>query len=309
MKINFFVVILLLPLVIPAQAQLPGGSWEFGWDTDMGTTYVLDLEDDWDLEDSIKFYVDNTQSTTLNLDIEYEFEDDLPIDFDGPESVSVGANSNESFEITITGTTEDEIRQFGADTSIELVVRAKQTAGSAEVRTEEIDGKMKFPRILKLEPTLYEQTDELFAGSSVPVELLVENLGNANDAISSAEVSIRNCPHLSVSKLETLENQVIEPTGVNNAEGKTFELRVEASSSHQERMCDVTLTVYSEGDSTSHSTSMTVSVKAPTVNNDEPIFENDESSTNTGDTSALSSVTAVQVILMVLIAALLTRKP
>jgi len=309
MKIQIFIVMLMFALVLPAQAQLPGGSWEFGWDTDMDTTYVLALEEDWDLEDTIKFYVDNTQSTTLNLDIEYEFEDDLPIDFDGPESVSVGANSNESFEITITGTTEDEIRQFGADTSIELTVRAKQTAGSAEVRTEEIDGKMKFPRILKLKPTLSEPTDELFAGSSVPVDLLVENEGNANDAISSAEVSIRNCPHLSVSKLDTLENQVIEPTGVNSAEGKTFELRVEASSSHQERMCDITLTVYSEGASTSHSTSMTISVKAPTSNTDEPIFEDDESSTNTDETSALSSLSAAQGILTILLAAILTRKP
>ncbi|MEK9730534.1 MAG: hypothetical protein VW230_02105 [Candidatus Poseidoniales archaeon] len=300
-------ILFLLPMLCPIQAQFPGGSWEFGWETDMDTTYVLNLEDDWDLQDSIEFFVDNQQSTTLNLEIEYDFDDDLAIEIDGPESVSVPANTNETFEITITGKTEEEIRSFGADTSMDIVVRARQTAGSTDVRTEEIDGAMKFPRILKLKPTLNEPTDELFAGSSVQAILLVENEGNANDAISSAEASIRNCPHLSVNKLETLENQVIEPTGVNGGVGSTFELRVEASSSHQERICDVTVTIYSEGAQTSHSSTISVQVKAPTTNTDKPVFE-DDTTTNSEDNTSLPWISSFEFIMVFLFASIFVRK-
>ncbi|MDA0715189.1 MAG: hypothetical protein O3A74_01330 [archaeon] len=300
-------ILFLLPLLIPIQAQFPGGSWEFGWETDMDTTYVLNLEDDWDLQDSIEFFIDNQQSTTVNLEIEYEFDDDLAIEIEGPESVSIPANTNETFEVTITGKSEEEIRSFGADTSMDIVVRARQTAGSTDVRTEEIDGAMKFPRILKLKPTLNEPTDELFAGSSVAVNLLVENEGNANDAISSAEASIRNCPHLTVNKLETLENQVVEPTGVNGGVGSMFELRVEASSSHQERMCDVTLTIYSEGAQTSHSSTISVQVKAPTTNTDKPVFE-DDTTPDTQDNSSLPWLSSFEFIMAVLFASIFVRK-
>lgn len=301
-------IVFLLPLFFPVQAQFPGGSWEFGWETDMETTYILNLEDDWDVLDSIEFYVDNQQSTTLNLEIEYEFDDDIAIEISGPESVSIPANTNETYEITISGKTVEEVRAYGADASMEIVVRARQTAGSTDVRTEEIDGAMKFPRILKLKPTLNEPTDELFAGSSVPVDLLVENEGNANDAISSTEASIRNCPHLSVTKLETLENQVIEPTGVNGGVGKNFELRIEASSSHQERICDVTLTIFSEGAQTSHSSTISVQVKAPTTNTDKPVFDDDDSTTNTDENSALPWLTSFDLLLMLLVASFFARK-
>ena len=303
------IILLLFSLLsVHSQAQLPGGSWEMGWETEMETTLELALEEDWDLDDVLEFYVDNQQSTSLNLDMEYEVGEDVPLEISGPESITVAANSNETFEISITGGNAEDIRAFGADTSMNILVRATQSAGSAEVRTEEIEGDVIFPRILKLTPTLNEQNDELFAGSSVPVDLLVENFGNANDAISSAEASIRNCPHLSVTQLETLEDQVIPPTDISGSEGKTFELRLEASTSHQARSCEVTLTIYSEGDLSSHSTTVSVTVQSPTQNDDQPVFDDDEEQTSSDSESALPFLSFVEFIIFYCIAAYAYRR-
>ena len=52
MKVKLIVALFLLPILIPAiSVQFDVPEWELGWDTNMETTYELQLDvDDWDLK-------------------------------------------------------------------------------------------------------------------------------------------------------------------------------------------------------------------------------------------------------------------
>ena len=78
--------VLLLSVLLPcAQAQeLQPPSWEVGWTTDVDPKYIVDLEDDWDVEGELVVFVNNERSNELNLDLTYDFDEDGPFIFDGP---------------------------------------------------------------------------------------------------------------------------------------------------------------------------------------------------------------------------------
>ena len=103
------------------------------------------------------------------------------------------------------------------------------------MRSQEISADITVPRMYRLVPEAIEPVDTLFAGSWVDFTLEVSNLGNTQDAITTGEATIRSCPHLSVAGLDQLENQVVAVTNTNGENKAEFTLRLEASSSHQER--------------------------------------------------------------------------
>ena len=126
----------------------------------------------------------------------------------------------------------------------------------------------------RLVPNAVEPTDVLFAGSWVDFSLEVSNLGNTQDAITMGEATIRSCSHLSVTGLEQLENTVVQVTNANGDNKATFTLRLEASSSHQERSCEVSIAVESEGDNNKRSSTINVNVNAPAA--DDPVVSEDD---------------------------------
>ena len=137
----------------------------------------------------------------------------------------------------------------------------------------------------RLMPNAVAPTGVLFAGSWVDFTLEVSNLGNTQDAITTGEATVRSCPHLTVTGLDQLDDTVVPVTNTNGDNKATFTLRLEASSSHQERTCEVSIAVESEGDNTQRSSTFNVDVKAPST--DEPVVSEDD--VNEGDAGSLST--------------------
>lgn len=279
---------LMLVLTLPVgQAQdMQGPSWEMGWVSDVDPKYVVDLEDDWDLTGELVVYVANEGPAALNLALTYDYDEEGPFVLDGPESIEVAGNTNDTFRITITGAAADVVRAFSPSSSVELVVVGEEKVGDSTLRTQEVEADMTVPRMYRLVPSAVKPTDVLFAGSWVDFTLEVSNLGNTQDAITMGEATVRSCPHLSVSGMEQLDNTVVQVTNANGDNKATFTLRLEASSSHQERTCEVSIAVESEGDGSQRSSTFNVDVSAPAA--DDPSLPEDDVDDD-DDTGSLST--------------------
>ena len=247
-----------------AQAQdMQGPSWEMGWVTDVDPKYTVELEEDWDLTGELVIFVSNEGPAALNLDLTYDYDEDGPFSFDGPESIEVAGNTNDTFTVSITGAEADVVRAFSPSSSIEFKVVGEEKVGDSTLRNQELEADITVPRMYRLVPEAIQPTEDLFAGSWVEFTLEVSNLGNTQDAITTGEATIRSCPHLSVSGLDQLDNTVVKVTNDKGDNKVVFTLRLEASSSHQERTCEVTLSVQSEGDNAQRSSAFNVAVSAP----------------------------------------------
>lgn len=280
------ITVALLSCVQISQAQdMQGPSWEMGWVTDVDPKYVVDLEDDWDLTGELVVFVSNDGPAALNLDITYDYDEDGPFSFDGPDSIEVAGNTNDTFRISITGAESDVVRAFSPSSSVELVVLGEEKVGDSTLRSQEVSADVTVPRMYRLMPNAVAPTDVLFAGSWVDFTLEVSNLGNTQDAITMGEATVRSCPHLTVTGLDQLDDTVVPVTNTNGDNKATFTLRLEASSSHQERTCEVSIAVESEGDNTQRSSTFNVDVKAPST--DEPVVSEDD--VNEGDAGSLST--------------------
>ena len=304
-KAVLFMLAFLMPVCLPfASGQDIGPpSWEMGWETDMDSTYLVDLEDDWDISGELVFFINNDRSNELNVDLTYEYDEEGPFIFDGPDSVSVSGSSNTSVKIDITGADAETVRAFAPNGSIQLTIKAEEIVGGTPVADDEIEGDISTPRLFKLIPEVQLPSDTLFSGSWVEFTLLVSNLGNNNDAIVSGEATIRSCPHLSVTGLETLENVVV---GVVDKDGKgaeSFTLRLEATSSHQERTCEVSISILSEGDGTTRSSTMNINVAAPSADDStisDGVQEDDSGTSSTGSES-MPSFSLIEMFLVILL--------
>jgi len=261
--------VLLVPMLPAATAQIEPPSWELGWATDMDATYRVDLDDDWDVNGELVVFVNNERSNELNLQLTYDYDDTAPFEFDGPDSIAVPASTNDTFTITISGGDAEDVRAFSPSSKVELIIVAEERIGEATVSNQEIDGDIGVPRVYMLTPELTPPSNTLFAGSWVEFDLTVFNYGNTQDAITVGQATVRSCPHLSVLGLDEVED-VIGPDTASNGEGVMFTLRLEATSSHQERTCEVTVSIGSEGDAGSRSDTLDVAVVAPEADEDVP---------------------------------------
>ena len=300
---------LLLLIGLPAvQAQdMQGPSWEMGWVTDVDPKYVVDLEEDWDLTGELVVYVSNDGPATLNLALSYDFDEDGPFSFDGPDNLEVAGNTNDTFTISITGVDAQTVRAFSPSSSLELTVTGDEKVGDSTLRSQEVSADITVPRMFRLIPNLIAPTDTLFSGSWVDFTLEVSNLGNTQDAITMGEATVRSCPHLSVTGLEQLENTVVQVTNANGDNAVVFTLRLEASTSHQERTCEVSIAVESEGDQSQRSSTINVDVVAPEVSETTNEEEDEEDQPLVPDSSSLPWVSLFDVLTVTLVALLITR--
>ena len=286
-QLGVLLAVMVLMCSFPAaQAQdMQGPSWEMGWVSDVDPKYIVDLEEDWDLTGELVVYVANEGPAALNLALTYDYDEEGPFVLDGPESIEVAGNTNDTFRITITGAAADIVRAFSPSSSVELVVVGEEKVGDSTLRTQELEADITVPRMYRLVPNAVEPTDVLFAGSWVDFTLEVSNLGNTQDAITMGEATVRSCPHLTVSGMEQLDNTVVQVTNANGDNKATFTLRLEASSSHQERTCEVSIAVESEGDGNQRSSTFNVDVSAPAA--EDPLLPDDD--VDDDDTGSLST--------------------
>lgn len=301
--LSVVIAILFLPVWFVMGQGVQGPAWEMGWVTDVDPKYIVEVEEDWDLEGELVFYVNNEGLSELTLELTYDFDGEGPFTFDGPESVSIPGNSNDTFSITIAGKTAEEVRSFSPSSKIELTVIGEETVGGSTIRSQEIQADVAVPKMFRLIPEIIPPTETLFAGSWVDFTLEVSNLGNTQDAIKSSDVNIRSCPHLSVTGMEEAEDTIVKVTTSNGENKVSFSLRLQATSSHQERSCELTISVQSEGDTMQRSDTISVSVKAPQANDDSPVSDEEEDSSLLSD-SDLSWLNASESLAIALFAAL-----
>ena len=186
--LGVFLFSLLLPCAQAQELQPP--SWELGWITDVDPKYIVELEDDWDVEGELVVFVNNERSNELNLALNYDFDEDGPFAFDGPESITVAANTNDSFTILISGVSDKEVRAFSPSSSLPLTLTAEESIGETSVGNQEIEADITVPRKYMLMPSIVPPQDTLFSGSWVEFSIEVSNLGNTQDAIREALVEL-----------------------------------------------------------------------------------------------------------------------
>ena len=89
----------------------------------------------------------------------------------------------------------------------------------------------------------------------------------------------------------------------------SFTLRLEAGSTHQERSCEVSIVVQSEGDGSERSSTFDVQVKAPAA--DEIVVEESDeegSSPSLPETSSLPGFVFLEVMLVLVFVTLVRRR-
>ena len=280
-----------------------------GWVTDVDPKYTVDLEEDWDLTGELVIFVSNEGPAALNLDLTYDYDEDGPFSFDGPESIEVAGNTNDTFTVSITGAEADIVRAFSPSSSIELKVVGEEKVGDSTLRNQELEADITVPRMYRLVPEAIQPTEDLFAGSWVEFTLEVSNLGNTQDAITTGEATIRSCPHLSVSGLEQLENTVVQVTNEKGDNKAVFTLRLEASSSHQERTCEVMLSVQSEGDNAQRSSTFNMDVSSPSTEETNPPDQSDDDAAPIlSDSSSLPWLSMTEMLVVFFLAMMALRR-
>lgn len=289
---------------IPVHAQSPidGQSWTLGWTTDMDSTYIVEMDLDWDAEGEIIAYIENNRMAQLELDLSYDFDSWVPFSFSGPESITVSGNGNDTFTIKFSSIDDDDTREYSPDNSSTLTITAEEKVGDTSASTQEIEGDVSVPRVFDLRPTVTLPDETLHAGSWIDLSTQLVNNGNARDAVKEASVQFRSCPHLSMTGLDELANTLVDPTGAQNGKDVFATLRLEASDSQPNRVCEVTISLTSEGDDASRSVTFELEVMAVEASDsppDSPQTVDDEGSSSLSqESNSLPWIGGIELLLL-----------
>ena len=255
-------VFLLVPLM-PAHAQVEAPSWELGWESDVEDGVILNLDGNrWSISHTLEIWIANNRPFDLEVEMELEMPSDAPVEAEIDSPITVGANGNVTVEITLTGTTEDEVRAYAPASTFVLTVTATEASQTNSGSTQEVDADLELPRVHRLEPAVPQAPNPFDAGTWIEMTLEINNMGNARDAVTEAEAEVRSCPQLSVLGLDAIAGTVVEPTDVGGQTPTEVTVRLEASSSHPAKTCEIRFIVTSEGDGASRSTTVEVEVNA-----------------------------------------------
>ena len=288
------------------QDQVEVPSWEVGWETNMAGVYELQLSGDDDIMDSVEFFVANERMVDLNLEITIEWdvsdESDIPIELEYDESISVGASDNQTFNIEISDVTGYTFKRSPTQ-SMTLLLTAQEVALEQAITSQEIDAELSVPRVFDLAIESQSEDEILYSGSSVEYTIIVTNNGNAKEVIKMPESSVKSCPGVTIEGLDGIED--IELPGFGS--DLIYPIRISASSSQSERMCEVTISIKSAGNGEIVSTIFQVEVISNSANDDDPIIPDndqpsDDSETQLTETNTLNFLGVYEIILIVLFA-------
>ena len=285
-----------------AQDQVEIPSWEVGWETNMDGVYELELSGQEDIMDSVEFFVANERMVDLNLEISIEWdESDIPIELEYDESISVAASDNQTFTIEISDVTGYAFERSPTQ-SMTLLLSAQEVALEQAIATQEIDAELAVPSVFELAIESQSKDEILYAGSSVEYTIMVTNNGNGKDVIKMPESSVKSCPSVTIEGLDAMKD--IE---LVNSSTKEYDIRITASSSQPERMCEVTISIKSAGNGEIVSTIFQVEVISNSANDDDPIIPDndqpsDDSETQLTETNTLNFLGIYEIILIVLFA-------
>ena len=285
-----------------AQDQVEIPSWEVGWETNMDGVYELELSGQEDIMDSVEFFVANERMVDLNLEISIEWdESDIPIELEYDESISVAASDNQTFTIEISDVTGYAFERSPTQ-SMTLLLSAQEVALEQAIATQEIDAELAVPSVFELAIESQSKDEILYAGSSVEYTIMVTNNGNGNDVIKMPESSVKSCPSVTIEGLDAMKD--IE---LVNSSTKEYDIRITASSSQPERMCEITISIKSAGNGQIVSTIFQVEVVSNSANDDDRVIPNndqpsDDSNTQLTETNTLNFLGIYEIILIVFFA-------
>ncbi len=285
-----------------AQDQVEIPSWEVGWETNMDGVYELELSGQEDIMDSVEFFVANERMVDLNLEISIEWdESDIPIELEYDESISVAASDNQTFTIEISDVTGYAFERSPTQ-SMTLLLSAQEVALEQAIATQEIDAELVVPSVFELAIESQSKDEILYAGSSVEYTIMVTNNGNGKDVIKMPESSVKSCPSVTIEGLDAMKD--IE---LLNSSTKEYDIRITASSSQPERMCEITISIKSAGNGQIVSTIFQVEVVSNSANDDDRVIPNDDepsddSETQLTETNTLNFLGIYEIILIVFFA-------
>ena len=285
-----------------AQDQVEIPSWEVGWETNMDGVYELELSGQEDIMDSVEFFVANERMVDLNLEISIEWdESDIPIELEYDESISVAASDNQTFTIEISDVTGYAFERSPTQ-SMTLLLSAQEVALEQAIATQEIDAELVVPSVFELAIESQSKDEILYAGSSVEYTIMVTNNGNGKDVIKMPESSVKSCPSVTIEGLDAMKD--IE---LLNSSTKEYDIRITASSSQPERMCEITISIKSAGNGQIVSTIFQVEVVSNSANDDDRVIPNndqpsDDSETQLTETNTLNFLGIYEIILSVFFA-------
>ena len=285
-----------------AQDQVEIPSWEVGWETNMDGVYELELSGQEDIMDSVEFFVANERMVDLNLEISIEWdESDIPIELEYDESISVAASDNQTFTIEISDVTGYAFERSPTQ-SMTLLLSAQEVALEQAIATQEIDAELVVPSVFELAIESQSKNEILYAGSSVEYTIMVTNNGNGKDVIKMPESSVKSCPSVTIEGLDAMKD--IE---LLNSSTKEYDIRITASSSQPERMCEITISIKSAGNGQIVSTIFQVEVVSNSANDDDRVIPNDDepsddSETQLTETNTLNFLGIYEIILIVFFA-------
>ena len=285
-----------------AQDQVEIPSWEVGWETNMDGVYELELSGQEDIMDSVEFFVANERMVDLNLEISIEWdESDIPIELEYDESISVAASDNQTFTIEISDVTGYAFERSPTQ-SMTLLLSAQEVALEQAIATQEIDAELVVPSVFELAIESQSKDEILYAGSSVEYTIMVTNNGNGKDVIKMPESSVKSCPSVTIEGLDAMKD--IE---LLNSSTKEYDIRITASSSQPERMCEITISIKSAGNGQIVSTIFQVEVVSNSANDDDRVIPNndqpsDDSETQLTETNTLNFLGLYEIILIVFFA-------
>jgi hypothetical protein len=188
----------------------------------------------------VEFFVENSGLTDIT--VEFEFSIPFSGNHEAPESETISAGSNESFDLKISGIdalTHDAEKK--EKFSITATITARQGVPDPLSSSQNREGDLEIPSIFDLAVDITEPFGPMNAGSDTILTVTVTNNGNAQDGVGEVDVK-DDCPLLSTNDgLDLLLSGNIEA-----GKEKDADLRVTASESHPKRHCDITVTVTSK---------------------------------------------------------------
>ncbi|MGY8754275.1 MAG: hypothetical protein ACKVIR_01160 [Candidatus Poseidoniales archaeon] len=249
--------------------------WELGWESETDPA-IMNLDDKFDFELILTFWIDN--SRPLPLEVEFTIEGVGDFQVDDPGKVTIEANSNKTFDLTLSGSALDaEDNLFSADSiHATLSLTASQSIQTQNVSNQEISKDLQFESYHHLVPTI-SMVGDLLAGTDEELSIAIINYGNSADSIAEASVSIKACPLMAYSGENVFD-------GVNLAIGGSVNrmITISAGNNHPDKTCIVTVSIKSEG-SGLFVTSKELSIKviAPEVERDSESSDSNDSNEDT----------------------------
>ena len=183
-----------------------------------------------------------------------------------------------------------------------LLLSAQEVALEQAIATQEIDAELAVPSVFELTIESQSKDEILYAGSSIEYTIMVTNNGNGKDVIKMPESSVKSCPSVTIEGLDAMKD--IE---LVNSSTKEYDIRITASSSQPERMCEITISIKSAGNGQIVSTIFQVEVVSNSANDDDRVIPNneepsDDSETQLTETNTLNFLGLYEIILIVFFA-------